>query len=278
MKAFIFPGQGSQKIGMGGELFDEFDFYTRAADEILGYSIKALCLEDPQRQLNNTLYTQPALFVVNTLSYLKAIQEDPTPAAYLAGHSLGEYNALLVGGAFGFADGLRIVHKRAQLMSTATGGGMAAVINCPFDTLRRCLDDSGLSGIDIANYNSDSQIVIAGPLDELAQAYQAFDRDAIVYVPLKVSAAFHSRQMVPLKEAFAEFLQGIRFSPLKVPVLSNIDAGLYTDDSLVARLSAQLCSSVMWKDSVLRMRAGGVTRFKESGPGEVLTNLGGKIL
>ncbi|MNE39675.1 Polyketide biosynthesis malonyl CoA-acyl carrier protein transacylase BaeC [compost metagenome] len=216
--------------------------------------------------------------MVNTLCYLKAIQEDPTPAAYLAGHSLGEYNALLVGGAFSFDDGLRIVHKRAQLMSGAAGGGMAAVINCPFDSLRSCLNDTGLQGIDVANYNSDSQIVIAGPQDELARAYQAFDQKGIVYVPLKVSAAFHSRQMVPLKEEFAGFLQGIRFSPLKVPVLSNIDAGFYSDDSLEARLSAQLCSSVMWKDSVLRMRAAGVVQFKEIGPGDVLTKLDGKIL
>lgn len=278
MKAYIFPGQGSQSQGMGGELFDEFDFYTRQADEILGYSIKELCLNDPQRQLNNTLYTQPALFTVNTLYYLKAIQEDPTPAACLAGHSLGEYNALLVAGAFGFDDGLRIVHKRAQLMSSASSGGMVAVINCDIGKLRGCLNQGGLVGIDVANYNSDSQIVIAGLQPDLAAAYALFDEQDIVYVPLKVGAAFHSRQMAPLKEGFDDFLRGIRFSPLQVPVLSNVDAALYSDDSLVERLSAQLCSSVMWRDSVLNMRATGVTRFKEVGPGDVLTKLGGKIL
>ncbi|WIE48039.1 MULTISPECIES: ACP S-malonyltransferase [unclassified Pseudomonas] len=278
MKAYIFPGQGSQSQGMGGELFDEFDFYTRMADDILGYSIKELCLNDPERQLNNTLYTQPALFTVNTLCYLKAIQDDPTPAACLAGHSLGEYNALLAAGAFGFDDGLRIVHKRAQLMSSASGGGMAAVINCDIDRLRACLNQGGLDGIDVANYNSDSQIVIAGLQPDLAAAYGLFDEQGIVYVPLKVSAAFHSRQMAPLKEAFADFLRGIGFSPLQVPVLSNVDGGFYSDSNLVERLSAQLCSSVMWRDSVLNMRAAGVTRFKEVGPGDVLTKLVGKIL
>jgi len=278
MKAYIFPGQGSQRQGMGGELFDEFDFYTRMADEILGYSIKELCLNDPQRQLNNTLYTQPALFTVNTLCYLKAIQDDPTPAACLAGHSLGEYNALLAAGAFGFDDGLRIVHKRAQLMSGVSGGGMAAVIDCDIGRLRACLDQGGLDGIDVANYNSDSQIVIAGLQPDLAAACALFDQQGIVYVPLKVSAAFHSRQIAPLKETFADFLRGIRFAPLQVPVLSNIDAAFYGDDNLVERLSAQLCSSVMWKDSVLKMRATGVTRFQEVGPGDVLTKLDGKIL
>jgi malonyl CoA-acyl carrier protein transacylase len=278
MKAYIFPGQGSQKQGMGGELFDEFDFYTRKADDILGYSIKTLCLEDPQRQLNDTLYTQPALFVVNTLHYLKAIQADPTPPAYLAGHSLGEYNALLVSGAFNFEDGLRIVRQRARLMSGAAGGGMAAVINCSIDKLRDCIGEAGASEIDIANYNSDAQTVIAGPQADLASVYQAFDRQGIVYVPLKVSAAFHSRAMTPLKAAFADFLSGFRFSPLKVPVLSNIDASPYSDDSLVERLSRQLCSSVQWRDSVRWMRAAGVSRFEEAGPGAVLTKLGEKIV
>ncbi|MEN5092576.1 ACP S-malonyltransferase [Pseudomonas protegens] len=277
MKAYIFPGQGSQRQGMGGELFDEFDCYTRQADEILGYSIKDLCLNDPQRQLNNTLYTQPALFTVNTLCYLKAIQEDPTPAACLAGHSLGEYNALLVAGAFGFDDGLRIVHKRAQLMSRASSGGMAAVLNCDIGQLRDCLDRDGLQGIDVANYNSDAQLVIAGLHADLASAYAVFDQQGIVYVPLKVSAAFHSRHMAPLQQVFAEFLRGMRFSPLQVPVLSNIDAGLYNDDDLPQRLAAQLCSSVMWRDSVLQMRATGVTQFTEVGPGDVLTKLSEKI-
>jgi len=278
MKAYIFPGQGSQSKGMGGELFDEFDFYTKTADDVLGYSIKTLCLQDPDRQLNNTLYTQPALFTVNTLYYLKAIQEDPAAPACLAGHSLGEYNALLAAGAFRFDLGLRIVKKRAELMSRAPSGGMAAVINCGIDKLSACLRNAGLDGVDIANYNADSQIVIAGAQEDMAAAYPIFDVQGIVYVPLKVSAAFHSRHMAPLKEEFGSFLHGIDFSPLRAPVLSNVDAAFYSDDKLVDRLSAQLCSSVRWRDSVLRMRASGVSRFKEVGPGDVLTKLDGKIL
>ncbi|KVE28363.1 hypothetical protein WS67_06265 [Burkholderia singularis] len=277
MKAYIFPGQGSQSKGMGGELFDEFDYYTRTADDILGYSIKSLCLDDAQRQLNDTRYTQPALFTVNTLSYLKALQDDPSPPACVAGHSLGEYSALLAAGAFRFDVGLEIVKKRAELMSDAPAGGMAAVLDCPLDALKGCLRDAGVDGIDIANYNADSQIVIAGARTELAAAFAAFDERDVRYVPLRVSAAFHSRHMAPLKDAFRAFLSGIEFRPLRVPVVSNLDGALYRDDDLIERLSAQLCGSVMWRDSVLRMRALGVTRFIEVGPGDVLTKLNGKI-
>ncbi|SMG00105.1 ACP S-malonyltransferase [Burkholderia singularis] len=277
MKAYIFPGQGSQSKGMGGELFDEFDHYTRTADDILGYSIKSLCLDDAQRQLNDTRYTQPALFTVNTLSYLKALQDDPSPPSCVAGHSLGEYSALLAAGAFRFDVGLAIVKKRAELMSDAPAGGMAAVLDCALDTLKGCLQDAGVDGIDIANYNADSQIVIAGARTELAAAFAAFDERDVRYVPLRVSAAFHSRHMAPLKDAFRAFLSGIEFRPLRVPVVSNLDGALYRDDDLIERLSAQLCGSVMWRDSVLRMRALGVTHFIEVGPGDVLTKLNGKI-
>ncbi|KVE32705.1 ACP S-malonyltransferase [Burkholderia sp. TSV86] len=277
MKAYIFPGQGSQSKGMGGELFDEFDHYTRTADDILGYLIKSLCVDDAQRQLNDTRYTQPALFTVNTLSYLKALQNDPSPPACVAGHSLGEYSALLAAGAFRFDVGLAIVKKRAELMSDAPAGGMAAVLDCPLDALKGCLRDAGVDGIDIANYNADSQIVIAGARTELAAAFAAFDERNVRYVPLRVSAAFHSRHMAPLVDAFRAFLRGIEFRPLRVPVVSNLDGALYRDDDLIERLSAQLCGSVMWRDSVLRMRALGVTRFIEVGPGDVLTKLNGKI-
>ncbi|MGU8077186.1 ACP S-malonyltransferase [Burkholderia pyrrocinia] len=277
MNAYLFPGQGAQTKGMGGELFDEFDFYTRTADDVLGYSIKTLCIDDPQHRLNDTRYTQPALFVVNTLHYLKALQHDPTPPVCVAGHSLGEYNALLAAGVFRFDVGLRIVKQRAELMSQAPAGGMAAVIDCPVDALRRCLDDARLDGIDIANYNADSQIVIAGAQADLAAAYAAFDAQRVRYVPLKVSAAFHSRHMAPMQDTFRAFLRDVPLQPLKVPVIANLDAQPYRDEYVIERLSAQLCGAVRWRESVLRMRALGATHFVEAGPGDVLTKLNGKI-
>src|SRR6516162_2607290 len=128
MTAFLFPGQGSQRKGMGSTLFEEFQEVTARADEILGYSIKELCLHDPHQQLGQTQFTQPALYVVNALSYLKKMKDGSKVPTYLAGHSLGEYNALFAAGVFDFETGLRLVKKRGELMSQATGGGMAAVI------------------------------------------------------------------------------------------------------------------------------------------------------
>ena len=128
MKTYIFPGQGSQAKGMGGDLFNEFKELTDTADKVLGYSIKELCLEDPRSELNKTQFTQPALFVVNALTYYKRIQETGKKPDYVAGHSLGELNALLAAECFSFEQGLKIVKKRGELMSEAPSGGMAAIL------------------------------------------------------------------------------------------------------------------------------------------------------
>ena len=128
MLAYVFPGQGSQVVGMGKDLFDEFKEYVDAADEILGYSIKELCLEDPNGVLGLTQYTQPALYVVNALTYLKEVKTTGVKPDFVAGHSLGEYDALFAAGVFDFATGLKLVQKRGELMSQAKGGGMAAVL------------------------------------------------------------------------------------------------------------------------------------------------------
>src|SRR5436305_5494221 len=162
MTVFLFPGQGSQRIGMGNTLFDEFKAITARADEILGYSIKELCLQDPHQQLGQTQFTQPALYVVNALSYLKKMKEAGQAPAYVSGHSLGEYNALFAAGAFDFETGLQLVKKRGELMSQATGGGMAAVIGFTLEQVDQILKEYGLTSIDIANYNTPTQIVLAG--------------------------------------------------------------------------------------------------------------------
>src|SRR5712691_1654927 len=169
MIAFVFPGQGSQKKGMGQGLFDEVREYAEVetdVDAMLGYSMRKLCLEDTDRLLTQTQFTQPSLYVVNALHYYKAGSQGARPA-WVAGHSLGEYNALLAAGAFDFITGLRLVKKRGELMAQAKNGGMGAVIGLPAATVTKLIQDNGLSSLDVANFNSPSQTVVSGPVDDI---------------------------------------------------------------------------------------------------------------
>jgi len=173
--AVVFPGQGAQSKGMGKDLFAAYPEQTDKASEILGYSIRELCVDDPDNRLNQTQYTQPALYVVNALG-LRQMQESgavPADIDVLAGHSLGEYNALLAAGVFDFETGLRLVVERGRLMSQAAGGGMAAVVGLGADALRAALDEAGLQSVDLANFNTPSQIVISGPAADIEAALAA---------------------------------------------------------------------------------------------------------
>jgi malonyl CoA-acyl carrier protein transacylase len=172
MIAFVFPGQGSQKKGMGQGLFDEVREYVsveKEIDAIVGYSMRKLCLEDTEGRLKETQYTQPALYVVNALHYYQAIGQGIRPV-FAAGHSLGEYNALLSAGVYDFLTGLRLVKKRGELMSQAKNGGMGAVIGLGAAAIEKVLKDNGLTSIDVANFNSPSQIVVSGPNDDIKRA------------------------------------------------------------------------------------------------------------
>jgi trans-AT polyketide synthase/acyltransferase/oxidoreductase domain-containing protein len=278
MITWVFPGQGSQEKGMGATLFDEFADLTAQADEILGYSIKTLCLENPNRQLNQTQYTQPALYVVNALTYFKKLKEANKQPDFVAGHSLGEYNALLAAGGVDFATGLKLVQKRGQLMSQASGGGMAAVINCPNDKLKAILTENGLTGIDIANYNSPSQIVIAGHKDDINRVYEIFElMEEIRCVVLNVSAAFHSRYMRDAQQEFEQFLNRFEFAELKIPIISNVTARPYQQTEIAANLAKQMTHSVNWVDSIRYLMGQREMEFEEVGPGNVLTKLVAKI-
>lgn len=188
MKVYGFPGQGSQVRGMGKELFEEFPGQTAVADAVLGYSIRELCTEDPRRELRLTRFTQPALYVVGALSWLRRLRADPEPPHYLVGHSLGEYVALFAAGAFDFETGLRLVSRRGELMSRAEGGRMAAVLGCDLGSLERALDEHGLDGLDIANHNAPGQFVLAGPADQLDRARPVFEGLGAHFLPLNVSA------------------------------------------------------------------------------------------
>lgn len=273
MKAFMFPGQGSQAKGMGGNLFEEFPDLTAIADKVLGYSIKELCQEDPRRELGKTQYTQPALFVVNALSYYKKIQETGEKPDFVIGHSLGEFNALLAAECFDFEAGVKLVKKRGELMSEASGGGMAAIKNATKEEIENVLKDSGLTNIDIANFNTRSQIVISGLKEEIAKAESLFQKGNMMFYPLYTSGAFHSRYMQAAKEKFEAYLKKFKFSDLKIPVISNVLALPYQKDDVVINLSAQIAGSVRWYESVEYLMAQGVKDFIEVGYGEVLTRM-----
>jgi malonyl CoA-acyl carrier protein transacylase len=277
MTTYLFPGQGSQVNGMGRDLFDAFPELTEQVDQILGYSIKVLCLENSNQQLHQTQYTQPALYVVNALSYRKRQQETKTSPNYLAGHSLGEYNALEAAGVFSFEDGLKLVQKRGELMSQAPEGAMAAILNLNADTIRQCLDENNLSGIDIANYNAPSQTVISGLKDDVIQAQVVLEQAGAVYVPLNTSGAFHSRYMETVQSQFAEFMQAFTFSEPRIPVISNVHAMPYEPGQVMQNLTAQITQSVNWLTSIRYLLVQGETEFIELGIGDVLTKLTAKI-
>jgi malonyl CoA-acyl carrier protein transacylase len=278
MIAFVFPGQGSQKRSMGQGLFDEVREYTsveKQVDTILGYSLRKLCLEDADNRLKETQFTQPSLYAVNALHYYKAVSQGTHPA-YLAGHSLGEYNALLAAGVFDFLTGLRLVKKRGELMSQAKNGAMGAVIGLGASVIAKLIKENGLASLDVANFNSPSQTVISGPVEDIRRAGAFFEKGgARMYMPLQVSAAFHSRYMADSAKAFADFLAPMSFSAPKTPVIANVTAQPYptsnASESVKSLLVNQIAHSVQWTQSIRFLISQGVTQFSEMGPGSVLT-------
>lgn len=284
MLAIVFPGQGSQRRGMGQKLFDEVSEYASLESDIdacLGYSLREMCIEDSARQLNETQYTQPCLYIVNALHFYKAISNGDHPQ-FLAGHSLGEYNALQAAGAFDLLTGLRLVKKRGELMSQFKSGGMAAVVGFSANRVIQLLQENGLTTLDVANYNTPLQTVISGPVRDLERAAPIFGKaGAQLYLPLSVSTAFHSRYMTEAAESFGEFLNSFTFFPLHTTVISNLTGEPYpaSEPSNIIRsfLTRQITSSVQWTRSVSYMLAQGATTFKEVGPGDVLSKLVEKI-
>lgn len=279
LKAFVFPGQGSQFKGMGGDLFDEFSDLVEIADRVLGYSIKDLCLNDPENVLNNTKYTQPALFTVCALGYLKKIKDGESKPDFVAGHSIGEYAALFAAGVVDFETGIKLVKKRAELMAKANGGTMAAVVGLDKEKVEQILKENHLERIDVANLNTPSQIVISGIKDDIVGAEQYFKavEGCLMYKILNVSAAFHSRYMEPARDEFTDYLKQFHYNKMEIPVIANITARVYKENEVADTLSKQLVSSVQWTDSVRYMMAKGVDTFEEIGPGHVAIGMVRKI-
>jgi trans-AT polyketide synthase/acyltransferase/oxidoreductase domain-containing protein len=274
MTTLLFPGQGSQAQGMGEGLWDKFPDHVAQADEILGYSIRELC-ESEDGRLNQTCFTQPALYVVSSLQYLEWKEGASGDADYAAGHSVGEYAALFAAGYIEFADGLRMVQKRGELMHQQSGGGMAAVLGMDLDAVQKVLlENADLSGVDIANINAPEQIVLSGKKEDIEQAQAAFEAaGARRFVVLNVSGAFHSRYMQEPGQEYREFIQSVAFREPKFPVISNLEAKPYDLARAQDLLVKQIYSPVQWVDSILFLRSRGEMEFLELGPGKVLTGL-----
>jgi malonyl CoA-acyl carrier protein transacylase len=282
MRAFVFPGQGIQKRGMGRGLFEQFPDVCRQADDVLGYSVEELCRDNPDRRLSRTEYAQPAIYVINALHHLAASREGAPAADYLAGHSLGEYNALFAAGAFDFVTGLVLVRRRAELMGRCGGGGMAAVVGVSQRVIEETLAAHGAAGVVIANHNAPEQFVLAGRTEELDRLKPVFEGTAGVrgFVPLRVGGAFHSPLMEPAAEAFRTVLDSVSFTELRTPVVANVTGLPYAsgEDAVRAVLAAQVTRPVRWADGIRYLRDAGVTDFVEPGGSKVLTSLVGKIL
>lgn len=276
MRCYVFPGQGTQKKGMGRSLFARFPDLVRRADRVLGYPVEELCLENPDRRLSETAYAQPAIYVVNALHWAAA-QEDLPPADFFAGHSLGEYSALLAAGAFDFETGLTLVRRRAELMSQVGGGGMAAVVGLCEQAVEEILERLDATGVVVANHNAPEQIVLSGSHQELARIRPAFEKAEGVrgFVPVRVSGPFHSPAMAPAAARFRELLASVDLAALRTPVVSNVTGRPFGPGAQEIRdlLAEQIARPVRWTDSIRYLRDAGVSAFTELSERKVLTAL-----
>jgi trans-AT polyketide synthase/acyltransferase/oxidoreductase domain-containing protein len=277
MTAYLFPGQGSQTLGMGAGLFDRFPELVAEADALLGYSIAELCLSDPERRLKHTQYTQPALYVVGCLHYLALVEERRYRPDCLAGHSVGEYPALFAAGAFDFTTGLMLVHERGRIMASAREGTMAAVLGLKAADVERVIADLGTSEVVIGTYNAPSQVVVSGAIDDIARAEPLFVAAGARFVRLDVSGAFHSPLMAPGRKEFEDVLARVAFDDPAIPVLSNLDGRPHTAARMRETLAGLLTGPVQWVRVVEAMLARGESELEEMIAPNVLTKLTQKI-
>lgn len=282
MKAFVFPGQGAQFVGMGKDLYENHvlakDLFDKA-NEILGYRITDIMFEGTDEELKQTKVTQPAVFLHSVISAL-CLGEEFQPDM-VAGHSLGEFSALTAAGALCFEDGLKLVYARAMAMQKACEAKpstMAAIIGMDDEIIERiCAEVDGI--VVPANYNSPGQVVISGEVEAVKEACAKLkEAGAKRALPLAVGGAFHSPLMEPARVELAEAIEATTFNKPVCPIYQNVDARPYTEaEDIKANLLKQLTSPVRWTQTVMNMIQDGMTEFAECGPGAVLTGLIGRI-
>ena len=271
----MFPGQGSQYPGMGKELFDSYPTQVKLSSTILGYDVVNLCLNDESKQLNLTQYTQPLLYIVSCLSFLK---KDKQPDLVI-GHSLGIFSALFAAKVISFEQGLRIVQERARLMSREKNGAMLAVIGRQLDRLDDLLVSEGFPDVDIANDNTPTQRVLSGKKERLSELIPKLSSLNLSCIPLSVSGAFHSRYMMNVANHFFNFLSSQTFSSAKIPIISSTHGDIILSTHLLEELAYQLVQPVRWRQTVEQLgKQYQSLTFNEIAPGNVLTRLNKQIM
>ncbi|OGD14225.1 [acyl-carrier-protein] S-malonyltransferase [Candidatus Atribacteria bacterium RBG_19FT_COMBO_35_14] len=282
--AFVFPGQGSQKIGMGKDLIENYpeaNILFNIANKVLkkeGVDIGKICFEGPEEELKNTVNAQPAILTISTILY-KLLRKNKIKPSIVAGHSLGEYSALVASSAIKFEDAVMLVRKRGEYMQSAAPAGtgsMLAIIGLEKDEISKMCEkikDIGL--VKIANHNSPTQIVVSGENKALEKlSIMAKEKGASMVIPLKVSAPFHSSFMETAKENLARYLEKVKIDNPKIPIRCNVSADyMCNKEEVRSALIKQMTHPVEWVDSITKIYSEGINYFIEVGPGKVLKGL-----
>lgn len=283
--AFLFPGQGSQAVGMGHDIFEEFDYVRELfdmAEEICKLNLRKLCFEGPLEALTETVHLQPAVTTVN-LAFLRILSKNEFGAQFFAGHSLGEFSALCAAGTISEEDTLRLVNQRGQLMhreSQKYKGAMSAILKLTIETVEEVVRVATETGpVSVANHNTAQQIVITGAPPAVTRAAQLAQEAGGRAIGLNVSGAWHSELIRGAEAEFIEALQSVPFAPPQNPVIHNVSAETaQTPDDMRTAMGQQLCSPVKWFESMQNLLAAGTAHFVEVGPGKVLTGMMKKIV
>jgi len=283
--AFVFPGQGAQKVGMGREMAESYpearEIFEKA-DRTLGFSLSKLCFEGPEEELRKTVNTQPAI-LTTSVACLRMLEQERITPMMVAGHSVGEYAALVAAGVLTFEEALKLVRRRGELMNEAgetAPGTMAAVIGMEYQAIREACAQAASTGVvEVANFNTPDQIVISGEHSAVAKATEILKgMGARKIAPLNVSAAFHSSLMKSAAAKLSNDFDLYAFRNPKVPLVANISAtGLRDGASICSALKKQILGNVLWADSIKHMISAGVDTFIEVGPGKALCGMIRKI-